>query len=122
MNKMKMLVGAALLGGLLSTSTFAAGVANDASATEAAFTKPQPAKVVSPEWVPRRYLDHTVKVAFTVDALGQPRDIRIIDPKDRDLARSLVPAIAQWRFTPATKDGTPVAQRVVMPLKLVVNS
>lgn len=122
MNKMKMLVGAALLSGLLSTSTFAAGVGNDASATEAAFTKPQPAKVVSPEWLPRRYLDTTVKVAFTVDENGQPRDIKIMGPRDRDLARSLVPAIAQWRFTPATKDGAPVAQRVVMPVKLVADT
>lgn len=122
MNKMKMLVGAALLSGLLSTSTFAAGVANDASATEAAFTKPHPATIVSPEWLPRRYLDTTVKVAFTVDENGQPRDIKIMGPKDRDLARSLVPAIAQWRFTPATKDGTPVSQRVVMPVKLVADT
>lgn len=122
MNKMKMLVGAALLSGLLSTSTFAAGAANATSATEATYTKPHPAKVVSPENLPRRCLDTTVNVALTVDEFGQPKDITIVGRKDRELARSLVPAIAQWRFTPATKDGAPVSQRVVMPLKLVANS
>jgi TonB family protein len=122
MNKMKMLVGAALLSGLLSTSAFAAGVANDASATEATYTKPEPAKIVSPEGLPRRCLDTTVKVAFTVDEFGQPRDITLVGRKDRELARSLIPAIAQWRFTPATKDGSPVSQRVVMPLKLVADT
>ena len=122
MNKMKMLVGAALLSGLLSTSAFAAGVANDAGATESTYTKPQPAKIVSPEGLPRRYLDTTVKVAFTVDEFGQPRNITLVGRKDRDLARSLVPAIAQWRFTPATKDGLPVSQRVMMPVKLVAGT
>jgi len=122
MNKMKMLVGAALLSGLLSTSMFAAGVANDASATEAAYTKPRPTKIVKPEGLPQQYIDATVSVSLTVDENGLPHDIKLMGHKNRDLAQVLVPAIAQWRFTPATKDGVAVSQRVVMPLTLLADT
>ena len=121
MNQIKMLLGAALLSGLISTSIYA-GSGAPANPPPSGMSVPHPEVTVGPEDLPRRFLDMTVKVSFTVDAKGQPRDIKLVTPNDRDLARSLLPAIAQWRFTPAFVNGEPVAKRVVMPVKIVAGT
>jgi len=121
MNQIKMLLGAAMLSGLISTSVYA-GSGAPANPPRSVATVPHPEVLVGPEDLPRRYLDMTVKVSFTVDEKGQPRDIKLLTPNGRDLARSLLPAIAQWRFTPAFVNGEPVARRVIMPVKLVAGT
>ena len=121
MNQIKMLLGAALLSGLISTSVYA-GSGAPANPPRGGTAVPHPEVMVGPEDLPRRFLDVTVKVSFTVDEKGQPRDIKLVTPTDRDLARSLLPAIAQWRFTPAFVNGEPVSKRVVMPVKIVAGT
>ncbi len=121
MNQIKMLLGAALLSGLLSTSIYA-GSGIPANPPPSGNSVPHPEVMVGPEDLPRRFIDVTVKVTFTVDEKGQPRDIKLVAPNDRDLARSLLPAIAQWRFTPAYVNGEAVAKRVVMPVKIVAGT
>ena len=53
-------------------------------------------------------------VEFVVDAKGQtiPATTRIVRSTDSQYARAVVEAVPQWRFTPASKAGTPVAQVV----------
>ena len=118
MKMIKLLAGAALAGGLIS-STFASEEAPTAWPQSARTDKPTVTKVVNPTGVPQRHEGATVDVTFTVDANGQPHHIKVLSPADPDLTRSLVPAIAQWRFTPAQKNGAPVSTRVLLPLKLV---
>ncbi len=116
MYKIKLLAGATLLSALLSTTALAA--------TGEAQTNlvPQPDTVVSPTDLPRQYLGSTVKVAFTVDENGQPHNITLVRRSHPALERSLVTALAQWRFTPAQENGVAVSKRVILPLKLVAQS
>ncbi len=122
MKATKILLGATLIGSLLSASLF--GTVEDyrklyqATRTDIAL----PSKVIAPTDLPRRFVDATVMIALTVDAAGLPHDIAIMKPIDPELSRALIPALAQWRFTPAQKDGQPVAQRVVLPIKLAASS
>ena len=53
-------------------------------------------------------------VEFVVDARGQtiPTTTRIVRSTDSQYARAVVEAVSRWRFTPASKAGTPVAQVV----------
>jgi len=122
MKMIKMLFGAALVGGVISTSAMAY--------TEQASAWPQAAlpgvptvnKVVNPTGLPQRYEGATVDVSMTVDAMGQPRNIKLLNHADPALAKQLISAVSQWRFTPVQKKGVPVATRVVLPLKLIANS
>ncbi|MBI2518145.1 MAG: energy transducer TonB [Opitutae bacterium] len=119
MKSIKLIVGAALLGGLLAAPTFAAtNLDRYVDHYKVVRTDvPLPAKVVNPTDLPARYIGAVVNVTLTVDATGQPRDIALESP-DAELANLLVPVVAQWRFTPAQKDGVPVAKRILLPLAL----
>ena len=86
MNHISKFVGAALLSGLLSTSVFA-GPSQAASQCQLS-QLPRPERVVEPEGLPRRYLDTTVKVSFTIDEYGQPHDITVIGSKYQKLDTS----------------------------------
>ena len=65
MNQIKMLLGAALLSGLISTSVYA-GSGAPANPPRGGTAVPHPEVMVGPEDLPRRFLDVTVKVTFTV--------------------------------------------------------
>lgn len=122
MNKIKMLLGAALVSGLISTSAFAAKPVSPAVATIGRTDIPHALQVVGPIGIPPRFVDATVKVTFTVDENGLPHDIKLVAPTDRKLAQSLLPALAQWRFSPALQNGVPVAKRVLLPITLRADS
>lgn len=114
-NSSRFLSGAALAA-LLSLT---ANAAPPASGSELILPQPVTEAVVAPKHVPYRYLNATVKVALTIDEQGVPSDIRVNGGRDRALTESLVPAIAQWRFTPAMKNGVPVKRQAILPLTLV---
>ena len=122
MKMIKILIGAILAGGIVSTSALASVETASVWPQTAQAGKPTVTKVVNPTRLPQSAEGATVKVAFTVDANGQPRDIRLLSPADPYLTQSLVTALSQWRFNPVQKDGVPVSTRVVMPLKLISNS
>ncbi|MBI2497249.1 MAG: TonB family protein [Opitutae bacterium] len=116
----KHIVLATALLGLLSTTAFAATPAAHRQATASLqLDYPAPAKVVSPTNLPRTFEGATVVVSLTIDESGQPHDVKVVSAKDRLLTKSLVSAVSQWRFTPARKNGTPVATKVLLPLELV---
>jgi TonB family protein len=121
MKMIKILVGAVLAGGIVS-STFANVETATAWPQVAQADKPTVAKVVEPTGVPQQMEGATIQVAFTVDQNGAPQHIRLLTSYNPALERSLLPALAQWRFTPVQKNGAPVSTRVVMPLKLISNS
>lgn len=119
MNKIKMITGAVLVSAVLSSSVLASSVAvNPAPGTAV----PHPDTVVAPSDLPRQYLGATVRLSFIVDETGQPHDIQVLSSNSRSLARSLVPALEQWRFTPAQENGVPVSMRVILPLKIADES
>jgi TonB family protein len=113
------LLSAALFVGLLSVSAFATTPAAHSQTVAAMkFEVPVPASVVSPTGVPLGYEGKTVRISLTIDAAGQPHDIRVISVNDRVLTNSLVAAVSQWRFTPCRANGVAVSTKVVLPLEL----
>lgn len=120
MKTKSVILSAALLGGLLSASSFAnVVVALEPAPSVVKFEAPVPVKVVSPTGLVRRYQGATVTLSLTIDAAGLPHDIKLVQNKDRNLAENLLPAIAQWRFTPAMKNGAPVPAKILLPIELV---
>ena len=111
------------------TSLFIAAFAAAAASAQAApptptpasatLTLPVPLHAVHPTNLPRWFEDHSVTLVFTLDAAGVPHDVATREPLPAQVARRLLPAIAQWRFTPCLRDGRPVAVRVVLPLEIV---
>ncbi len=111
---------ASLLGGLLSSPAVAsAATASTQVASAPGFVAPAPATVVHPTGLLPRFKDARVVLALTVDAAGRPQNINIVSPADESLAKQLLPAVAQWQFSPARENGVAVAVRVRLPLKLV---
>ena len=111
---------AALLGGLLSTSAFA--VTTDAHAKAVAamkFEAPVPAEVVQPTGLSPSLVGETVQISLTIDAAGKPHDVKAMSSHDQALLRNVVAAVSQWKFTPARMNGVPVATKAVLPLRLV---
>lgn len=110
----------ALLGGLLSASAFATTTAaHNQTIAALRFDAPVPARIVHPTDLPNSAKGATVMLSLTIDAAGQPHDIRIVSRGDRELTKSLVSAVSQWQFTPARKDGTAVTVKVLLPIELV---
>lgn len=117
--KLKSIIAAAALLGVMSTSAFAlTTVAAPGKAAAPSLEKPVLAKVVNPTKLPLSFLDKTVTLNFTVDAQGRAHDINVMWQADSALRRSLVAAVSQWQFTPARKNGQAVAARVTLPVQL----
>ncbi len=51
---------------------------------------------------------------LVVDSEGNPRDIRVTHPVGMGLDDKAIEAVQKWRFSPALKDGTPVAVRIAV--------
>jgi protein TonB len=79
---------------------------------------PVPIEVVSPK-VDSYDIGQVVRVEFVVEATGLTSNINIKSSSDRGFADAVVDAVKQWRFTPAQRNGTPVATRVVLPVRVV---
>jgi protein TonB len=79
---------------------------------------PVPISVVAPH-VDGYDIGQSVQVEFVVDTTGKPSAINIKSASDRDFAEAVVDAVKQWRFTPAQHNGSPVATRVVLPVRVV---
>lgn len=112
---------AALVGGLLSASALSAAVVIDPVAMTggASYSAPTPVKIVSPTGIARRFQAETIRLTLTIDETGQPHNINLLSARDPNLIRNLLPAVAQWKFTPAMKNGQPVSADVVLPIQLV---
>ena len=113
MNRIKIIITALIASSLISTSAFAAVGQVD--------TTPRPVYVVEPTDLPRRYIGETVKVSFLLDESGQPSDVKLVDhANDTELAKSLLPAVALWKFSPLEQNGEAISHRVILPVELVV--
>lgn len=79
---------------------------------------PVPVAVVSPSDIDTKYSGAKVELAFTVDAMGTPRDFSVVSSPDDALAKAVTDAVSKWRFTPALKNGTAVATKVLLPIRI----
>jgi TonB family protein len=60
----------------------------------------------------RKHVEGTVLLSLLVNTDGEPRDIKIIHSLGSGLDEKAVEAVEKWRFHPAMKDGSPVAQTI----------
>jgi len=51
----------------------------------------------------------TVILGLVVDADGLPRDIKVYLPLSPEFDEAALDAVKKWKFSPATKDGKPIA-------------
>ena len=79
---------------------------------------PVPIAVVAPV-VNEDEVGQAVKVEFVVDTKGMPSGFSVKSSTDDALAEAVVAAVKQWRFTPAVRNGAPVATKVVLPVSVV---
>ena len=79
---------------------------------------PMPVAVVSPSDISAKYAGAKVELSFTVDALGNPTDFSVVASPDATLAKVVMDAVSKWRFTPAQKNGSAVATKVVLPVRI----
>lgn len=54
-------------------------------------------------------VEGTVRLHVVVNEEGVAEDIYVVDGLEESLDQNAIEAISQWRFTPGTKDGNPVA-------------
>lgn len=121
MNSKTLLLAATLAGGLLSSAVVssAAVVLSDLTISSAEFTAPVPVKVVNPTGISTSHRGEIVRVGLTIDEAGLPHNVHLLAGRDPGLVKYLLPAVAQWKFTPALKNGRAVATDVVLPIQLV---
>lgn len=124
MNFKNILLAATVTAGLLSTSALTASVIVDSVVTTdvASYSAPTPLKIVAPSGIARRFQGETIRLSLTIDEAGRPKNINLLSVRDTNLERNLLPAIAQWKFAPAMKNGRPVSADVVLPIELVDKS
>jgi TonB family protein len=72
--------------------------------------------------VPAIHVDHdtTARLTLTVGPDGRVTDIDVVEAIPGQTAR-LIAAVQQWRFRPATENGTPVTARVSVDITLHAN-
>src|SRR5580658_3839181 len=68
-------------------------------------------------WSAPRIHESSVTVSMTVTESGAPTNLKIVESEDPLLNRSVLDAVANYRFTPASLDSKPTA----MPLVLTVH-
>lgn len=120
MNKIKKLAVLLSLGALLPVAALSAKSLEQSylETCRKGSEVPVPIAVVSPIVSPE-HAGATVEVAFVVDATGKPTGLSVKSGTDEALASAVIEAVEQWRFTPAHVDGTPVATKVVLPVRVI---
>jgi TonB family protein len=85
--------------------------------TEKGMTAPKAVYQPAPEYAdgPRRKkIQGDVLVSMIVNADGKVRDTQVVHGLDKDLDRKALECVNKWKFDPATKDGQPVAMRLIV--------
>lgn len=81
--------------------------------------KPQPIDQQQPLVTPElRNQTGRVYVAFLVSETGEVTGLRCVKSTNNRLNSAVMDAVARWKFEPAKVDGTPVAVRVVLPIRV----
>lgn len=80
---------------------------------------PRPIYTPDPEYTEKARKQHkegTVLIRMVVGSDGTPRDVKVYRPLSADLDESAMNAVKQWKFSPGTKDGEPVAIQLIVEI------
>jgi len=86
---------------------------------------PVPVRTVAPEYpmqLKRDGVSGIVTVKCTIDEKGNVVDPQVEKSTNNGFDESALAALKKWRFKPAQQDGAPVATKVSIPIKFVVES
>ena len=70
-------------------------------------------------WNAPRFQTSSVTVSMTVTEKGVPTDLKVVNSEDPRLNRSVLDAVAHYRFTPASLDSKPTAVPLVLTVRVV---
>jgi TonB family protein len=70
-------------------------------------------------WNSPRYQTSTVTVSMTVTEQGVPTDLKVVDSEDPLLNRSVLDAVANYRFAPASLDSRPTAVPLLLTVRVL---
>ena len=104
----------------VADDSFAAGAVRT---TDPGVEVPKVLKEVRPTYTAeamRRRVEGVVLLDVVVEPDGSVGRVRIKTPLHPDLDHSAIVAARQWRFTPPTKDGVPVAMLVDLSLNFTI--
>lgn len=74
------------------------------------------------EWNTTRLHESCVTVSMTVTEQGVPADLKVVDSEDPLLNRSVLDAVANYRFTPGTLDSRPTAIPLLLKVHVLPDS
>jgi len=86
---------------------------------------PVPVRTVEPEYpmqLKRDGVSGVVVIKCTIDEKGNVTDTHVEKTTNDGFDEAAVAALKKWRFKPAQQDGAPVATKVTIPIKFVVES
>ncbi|AWI08950.1 energy transducer TonB [Ereboglobus luteus] len=125
-NKLAAVLSLALVGAVSSSSVLRAE-ATDPGAYIASYRShkpefPAPVRVVAPSsaLLAGDENDGSVDVTFVVNAKGRPTAITVAYASDEALVGPVVEAVERWKFTPAIREGVPVATKVMLPVRFTI--
>jgi TonB family protein len=81
-------------------------------------TPPRVVRQVSPQYSGSRGVRvvGSVTIGLVVTSRGRPKNPQIVKSLEKDVDKSAVEAVQQWKFDPAKKDGKPVAVRITLEI------
>jgi periplasmic protein TonB len=82
-------------------------------------TPPRVIKQVNPHYSTDRGVRPvgSVVIGLVVSSKGLPKDPHVVKGLDKELDESAVEAVKEWRFSPAQKNGRPIAVRVSVQIQ-----
>lgn len=86
---------------------------------------PVPVRTVPPDYPPdlrRDGVSGLVMVKCTIDENGNVVDPQVEKSSNPSFEKPAVEALKKWKFKPAKQDGAPVAIKVSIPIKFVIES
>jgi hypothetical protein len=112
---MKSLIAAALV----LTVTGSAFAAPSAGPTSANVAMPRivPSSVVRPTSLPSNFSGALIRVEFSLNQFGEPRDIRVLTNTTTEVRHQLLKAFSQWRFE-SDRFSRDEQRRYVLPVQL----
>ncbi len=81
---------------------------------------PVPVRTVPPEYplqLRREGVSGVVVISCVIDEHGNVTEVAVEKSTNAAFNSPALAALKKWRFKPATLDGTPVAKKVMIPLK-----
>ena len=70
-------------------------------------------------WNSPRFQPSSVTVSMTVTETGVPTDLKVVNSEDPLLNRSVLDAVAHYRFSPASLDSRPTAVPLVLTVRVL---